>query len=142
MYFEDIEIGTEMIIPETYVDRDEMIAFARKYNNAPFHADEKWAKSTALGDVSAPGIYTFLLIWSQYVINDLGGEQTIAGTDMKLSFLAPVMPGDTLKGIVRVISKTERNPYNGLVVIQIDIYNQNEFLVLRNTTSTVIKRRC
>lgn len=140
MFFEEIHVGDQILIPETIVGKEEMLAFARRYNPVPMHMDEEYAAAARAGQVTSSGLYTFLLIWCQYVVQDFGGEETIAGTGMKLEFMAPVFAGDVLHGVAKVTEKKEHNAYNGFVRVGIEIFNQRGELVLRNETDTVVKR--
>lgn len=141
MYFEEINIGSKIEIPPVTVEKEEMIGFALKYNPAPFHADEEFASHTRAGQVTSSGLYTFLLIWAQYITQDFGGEQTLAGTGMQMEFTAPVFAGDKLHGTAVVTEKNIRNKYNGSIRICIEIFNQDNVLVLRNYTDSVISRK-
>lgn len=141
MYFEEINLGDSIKIDNIPVDKNEMISFAEKFNPVKIHTDEEFASGTRAGKVTSSGLYTFLLFWSQYVVQDFGGDQILAGTSMEMKFTAPVFAGDILHGKAYVTDKKERNAYNGTVKICIEIYNQDEVLVLKNYTETVVKRR-
>lgn len=141
MYFEDIKIGDRVELAPVTVDKDEMIGFARRYNPVPFHTDEAYAKSTRAGRVTSSGLYTFALMWAEYVVQDFGGEQTLAGLSMHLDFKAPVFAGDTLSGTAEVIHKQERTPYNGIFTVRIDIVNDRGEPLLTAAVDTVVKRR-
>ena len=141
MYYEDIRVGDKLTLAPLTVQKDEMINFANRFNPVPMHTDEEYAKTTKVGALTSSGLYTFALMWAQYVVQDFGGEQTLAGLSMRLDFKAPVFAGDTLTGTAEVISKTERNPYNGIFTVKIDIYNAPGALVLTSETDTVVKRR-
>lgn len=141
MYFEEIKVGDTISIGDIPVIREDMIAFAEKFNPVRIHTDEEYAKTTRAGDVTSSGLYTFLLFWNKYVTNDFGGEQILAGTSMSMEFSAPVFSGDVLHGTATVVEKTERNDYNGIFRICIEIYNQENKLVLKNYTDTVVKRK-
>ena len=141
MYYEDIRVGDKLTLAPLTVQKDEMVNFANRFNPVPIHTDEEYAKTTKAGALTSSGLYTFALMWAQYVVQDFGGEQTLAGLSMRLDFKAPVFAGDTLTGTAEVISKTERNPYNGIFTVRIDIYNAPGALVLTSETDTVVKRR-
>lgn len=59
-YFEDIITSDDYTAyPTTYtVTRDEIIAFAQKYDPVPFHLDERAAKALGYPTISAPGALT------------------------------------------------------------------------------------
>lgn len=44
MYFEDIEVNTEIDIAPAVIEKDKMLDFARLYDNIPLHTDEEYAK--------------------------------------------------------------------------------------------------
>lgn len=141
MYYEDIRVGDKLTLAPLTVDNDEMIGFAKRYNPVPIHTDKEFAKTTRAGRLTSSGLYTFALVWAEYVVQDFGGEQTLAGLSMRLGFKAPVFAGDTLTGTAEVISKKERNPYNGIFTVRIDVFNADGTLVLTSETDTVVKRR-
>ena len=141
MYYEDISTGDRLALAPVTVDKDDMISFARQYNPVPIHTDEEYAKAARAGRLTSSGLYTFALMWAEYVVQDFGGEQTLAGLSMRLDFKAPVFAGDVLSGTAEVIQKRERNPYNGIFTVRIDIFNSSGTLVLTSETDTVVKRR-
>lgn len=141
MYFEDISVGDKITLPPVTVEKEEMVEFARRFNPVPFHTDEEYAKTTRAGALTSSGLYTFALVWAEYAVQDFGGGQTLAGLSMRLDFKAPVFAGDTLHGKAEVVSKRERNAYNGVFTVRIDIFNSNGTLVLSSETDTVVKRR-
>lgn len=141
MYFEDIAVGQKLALPPAEVNKAEMVGFAKEYNPAPAHTDESFALTTRAGRLTSSGVYTFLLMWREYVINDFGGEHTLAGTAMRLEFLHPVFAGDVLSGEAYVKDKKARNDYNGLVTVRIDVYNSDKKLVLTCESDTVVKRK-
>ncbi len=139
MYFEHINVGDCISLPPLKVDKDDMVAFAKRFNPVPMHIDEEYAKTTRAGALTSSGLYTFALMWAEYVADDFGGEQTIAGTSMKLDFLAPVFAGDTLEGKATVTDKRERNAYNGIFTVKIEV-SANGKPALTAFVDTVVKR--
>lgn len=57
-FWEDLPVGTTLDIGSTTVDRDEVIAFASKYDPQPFHLDEAAAAKSMFGKLSASGWHT------------------------------------------------------------------------------------
>lgn len=138
MYYEDINIGDERILPPVTVEREKMLSFSRQYNGALCHVDDDFAKTTRAGQILAPGIYTFALLWGEYAPNNFGQEHDIGGLELSMEFFHPVFAGDVLRGRAFVDSKEDRNPYNGLIWVTMEIYNQRDELVLRSHSSSVI----
>lgn len=141
MFYEDIKVGDERILPPVTVDREHMLAFSRQYNGALCHVDDEFASHTRAGQITAPGIYTFALLWGEYAPNNFGQEHDIGGSDLEMKFFAPVFVGDTLRARAYVDEKTDRNPYNGAIWVVMEVYNQNDVCVLRSRSSSVILKR-
>ena len=123
------------------IEKDRMLAFARLYDNIPLHTDEEYAKTTPFGKLIAPGVMSFLEVWSKYLEVDFYGEELLAGISTKIEWLKPVFPDDVLTGTAEITNLVERNPKNGLAELTIKVYNQNGELVLTDVTESVIKRR-
>ena len=141
MFFEDITIGMKNELEPVEVKEDEMVSFAIKYDNCPLHVDKEYAKTTKFGSILSPGLFTYALIWSKYLEKDYFGEELLAGKSTKMEWHAPVFAGDILYGKVEVVDKIDRNPKNGIVVIQINVYNKEDVLLLSSTTEAIVKKR-
>ena len=46
MYFDDFKLGYTFEISPALIEKGEMVAFAKRYDNIPLHTDEEYAKST------------------------------------------------------------------------------------------------
>ena len=141
MYFDDIRIGMTADIPLVVIEKEKMLSFARDYDNIPLHTDEEYAKSTPFGGLIAPGVMSFMSVWSKYLEVDLFGEQLLAGKSTKIEWFKPVYPNDNLSAKAVVTNLTKRNSKNGIVEISIEAYNQNGELVLTNITEAIVKSR-
>lgn len=141
MYFDDMKVGMKVDTSPAVIEKDKMLAFARLYDNIPLHTDEEYAKTTPFGKLIAPGIMSFLEVWSKYLEVDFYGEELLAGISTKIEWLKPVFPDDVLTGTAEITNLVERNPKNGLAELTIKVYNQNGELVLTDVTESVIKRR-
>lgn len=141
MYFEEFNIGMSKKLKPGIIDKDKMLAFANEYDNVPLHTDEEYAKGTRFGKLIAPGVMSFMVVWAKYLEEDYFGEELIAGASTKIEWLKPTFAGDELTGVVTVTKLVERNPYNGLVELTIDITNQNGEAVIRDVTEAIVKRK-
>ena len=140
MYFEEIEIGTIIDIEPTVIDRQEMLDFARRYDNIPLHTDEEYCKTTRFGHIIAPGVMSFMAVWANYLKVDISQDQLVAGKSTKMEWLKPVYPEDILYSKAVVTGKTEGR-HTGIVELTIDIANQNGEKVMTNITEMVVKKR-
>ena len=136
-----MKVGMKVDTAPAVIEKDKMLAFARLYDNIPLHTDEEYAKTTPFGKLIAPGVMSFLEVWSKYLEVDFYGEELLAGISTKIEWLKPVFPDDVLTVTAEITNLVERNPKNGLAELTIKVYNQNGELVLTDVTESVIKRR-
>ena len=139
MYFNEIELGMSVNIAPAVIDKQQMIDFAKLYDNIPLHTDEEYAKKTPFGRLIAPGVMSFMAVWAKYLEVDFFGEQLLAGKSTKIEWEKPVFAGDVLTGKATVTKLTPRNEKNGMVEVTINAYNQNGELVLKGVTEAVVK---
>jgi acyl dehydratase len=57
-YFEDIEPGQKERFGSYHVTKEEIVAFAGRYDPQPFHLDEEAAKRSLFGGICASGWHT------------------------------------------------------------------------------------
>ncbi len=141
MYLDDVQVNAEIDIPEVVIDKQKMIEFAKMYDPLPLHCDEEYGKHTRFGEIIAPGVMTFMSVWAKVVEMNLFGDALIAGKSTKIEWFKPVFADDVLKGKARFSKVTNRNPYNGIAEITVDVYNQRGELVLSDVTENIVKYR-
>lgn len=139
MYFDDLKLGMTVEIAPAIIEKEKMIAFAKDYDNIPLHTDEEYAKSTPFGRLIAPGVMSFMSVWSKYLEVSFFGDALLAGKSTKIEWLKPVFADDALSGNATITNLVKRNAKNGLVEITIEAYNQNGELVLVNVTEAIVK---
>ncbi len=134
-YFEDLEIGAKHRFGSYVVTREEVIAFARKFDPQPFHLSDEAAARTHFGRISASGYHTSSMAMAMLVKHrpeffdaGLGG----IGID-ELRWLKPVYPGDTLSCETEMIEKrpSRSRPEMGSIRLRLTIFNQNDETVMR-----------
>ena len=96
MYFEEFELGSKTQIEPAVINKDDMIDFAKKYDNIPLHTDEEYANSTFFGKLIAPGVMSFMSVWAKYLEVDLAGDELLAGKSTKIEWFKPVFADDVL----------------------------------------------
>lgn len=141
MYLNDLKIGMTMTTKSVAVRREDMLRFANKYNPAPIHTDEEFARKTKFGDIIAAGMMSFLLVWAKYIEEDFFGTELIAGKSTRVEWARPVFADDILTGKAEITDIIPRNERNGIAVLQLDVYNQNNEIVLTSTTEAVVRCR-
>ncbi len=118
--FEDLTPGRIIPLGEVTVEREEMLAFAERFDPQPFHLDEQAGKRSLLGGLAASGWFTASLWMRQYVdhvLADSTSQGSPGGRDLR--WLAPVFAGDVLRCELEVIGArvSRSRPELGLVEI-------------------------
>ena len=139
MYFDELKIGMSVDTAPVTIELEKMLSFAREYDNIPLHTDAEYAKQTPFGALIAPGVMSFMSVWSKYLEVDFFGDALLAGKSTKIEWLKPVYANDTLTARACITNLTKRNPRNGIAEISIDIHNQNNELVMTNVTEAIVK---
>ena len=139
MYFDDLKIGMTVETAPAVIKKEEMMAFAHRYDNIPLHIDEEYAKNTHFGDLIAPGVMSFMSVWVKYLEVDFFGREVLVGKSTKIEWLKPVYAEDVLRGKVTITRLEKRNEKNGIAEVTVEVYNQNDELVMTNVTEAIVK---
>lgn len=118
LYFEDFEPGQVWELGSHTVSEEEIVAFARAWDPQPFHVDAAAAAASPFGGLIASGWHTGALWMRLYVDSVLGRAASMGSPGIEeLRWLAPVRPGDTLRGTLTVLETTPsaRHPGRGTV---------------------------
>ncbi len=144
-FFEDIQVGDRASFGSYEVTREEVLAFAGKYDPQPFHLSDVAAAKTHFGRMAASGWHTCAMTMSMLVASMQDNPQAslgAAGID-ELRWLKPVYPGDTLRCETEVLDKRESRsrPELGSLRSQTTTFNQNGEPVLRFVALVLVRRR-
>jgi len=145
LYFEDFEIGASQTFGSYEVTRDEILAFAEKYDPQPFHLDEEAGKAMHFGGLCASGWHTASMVMRMIVdatMTTKSGSLGSPGLD-ELRWVKPVFPGDTLhvKNMVLDKRESQSRPDMGIIFLHNEVYNQNHELVMSFKPTVMYKRR-
>ena len=145
IYFEDLEVGKETLFGSCAVTREEVLAFARKYDPQPFHLSDEEAAKTYFGRLSASGWHTCAMtmgVIARHVVRDEQAGLGSPGID-ELRWLKPVYPGDTLTVRGEIVEKTpsRSKPDMGSFRTRTTVTNQHDVPVLTFTSIVLIRRR-
>ena len=141
MYFEDFSLSDAWDIAPVVIKKEKMLAFARDYDPLPIHTDEEYAKGTRFGALIAPGVMSFMSIWTSFLSQNLFGDELVAGKSTKIEWHKPVYADDMLHARARVTALTAHCLQSGIVEITITATNQRGVRVLTDVTEVVVKRR-
>jgi acyl dehydratase len=97
LFFEDLTPGTHFDLGVVDVDREEMLAFAERFDPQWYHVNEKAAKDSQFGDLIASGFFTVSLFMRAYVDHVLARAAAAASPGLEeLRWRAAVYAGDRL----------------------------------------------
>lgn len=144
-FYEDLEVGVAQRFGAYPVTREEVIAFAQKYDPQPFHLDDAAAAATHFGRLSASGWHTCAMVMAMIVRNhENTGHQGLGspGVD-ELRWLRPVYPGDTLRVETEVLEKrrSATKPDRGIFRTATRVFNQHDDLVMTMTSRAMVRTR-
>lgn len=144
-YFEDIIVGHKASFGHYEVTRDEVIAFAKKYDMQPFHLDDEAAAQTHFGRISASGWHTCAMTMNMLVNNTVHQRRAGLGSPGvdEIRWRKPVYPEDTLRVEIEVIEKTpsKSRPEMGSYKTHTKVFNQDDLEVMSLTSIGLIRRR-
>jgi acyl dehydratase len=112
LFFEDIAIGLAADLGAYDFTRDNVLAFARRYDPQPFHLDDEAAAASHFGRLAASGWHTAAAWMKCYVATNqrLGAGGVASGPSPgfgELKWPRPVYPGDRVSYSTRVTAKRE-----------------------------------
>lgn len=144
-YFEDIAVGAKASFGAYKVDREEVIAFAQKYDPQPFHLSEEEAAKTHFGRLSASGWHTCAMMMAMLVANLKENAQAGLGSPgmEELRWLKPVYPGDTLRVESEVLETrpSASRPEMGIFKSRVTVFNQHDVAVMTMVSNGLVATR-
>lgn len=142
-YFEDIEVGRKQAFGRYQVTREEVIAFAAKYDPQPFHLSDEAAAATHFGRLSASGWHTCAMAMAMLVGNLKAHRQAGLGSPGidELRWLTPVYPGDTLRCESEVLEKrrSRSRPEMGIFKSRLTVFNQDDVAVMTMVSNGLVR---
>lgn len=143
-YYDDYVVGDEHPCASYVVERDEVIAFASKWDPQPWHLDEQAAKESWFGGLTACSahIFSIFCITSQQWQSGVR-QMAIAGLGFdQMRMHKPVYVGDTLHCVSEVVEKRESksNPAGGICTCLGKLVNQDGEVVFSVRASTMMMK--
>lgn len=144
-YYEDLVVGTKASFGRYEVTRDEVIAFASKYDPQPFHLSDEAAAQTYFGRLSASGWHTAAMAMRMAVDNMKDQRSASLGSPGidELRWLKPVYPGDTLRCETELLDKrvSKSRPDMGITKGRTTVFNQHDEPVMTFVANGLIRTR-
>jgi acyl dehydratase len=152
-WFEDFNVGYLVDLGAHHFKREEMIAFAEKYEPRTFYIDESAAKAGPFGELVACRMY-ITAVWMKLLTRkrfeipsypDKNGrlpQQPISPGFREMKFPQVIRPGDSIRFSTRPIEKVDlkSRPDWGLIRSYNEGVNGNDELVLSFIGQELVQR--
>ncbi len=144
IHFEDVVVGTPMIFGNKRVTRDEIIAFATRFDPQPFHLDDEAARKSIVGGLFAAGMHTCAMMMRMLCDGFLLRAASLGSPGLdEVKWLKPVRPDDVLR--VRITFTEKRRlasrPDVGVSRAEFDVLNQRNETVLATVSNQMFRLR-
>jgi acyl dehydratase len=145
IWLDDFQVGDETYFGSTEVTREEVIAFAQRYDPQPFHLSDEAAAHTHFGRLAASGWHTCAMVMGVIARHVVATEQAGLGSPGidALRWLKPVYPGDTLhvRSRIEEVRPSRSKPEIGSFRSATTVTNQDDVPVLTFTSIVLMRRR-
>ena len=141
MYFEDFYQVYSFETKKKTITKKDIISFAEKWDNQPFHIDDKLAKQSHYGGLIASGWQTIAIAHSLILDTQKTSKSSMGSPGLdKVNWFKPVRPNDTIHCTVTVKSSRKSNskPF-GITTILVEVFNQKKELVADMTAVWFLK---
>ncbi len=143
-YWEDFQVGQVYRFGRKDVNREEMLAFAERFDPHPLHLDRDAAQAAGFRDIRASSFQVCGFCMRIMVDERLKGSasQGSPGVD-ELRWLLPVYPGDSLTVHQEILGKRRhpRRPEMGFCNSSFELRNQDDAVVMRMFSAGIFKLR-
>jgi acyl dehydratase len=143
-WFEDFRVGEVVEFGPVIVTEREIVEFATRYDPQPFHVDADAAAHGPFGGLVASGWHTTALFMGMFVRGVLLDSASLGSPGVEeLRWVAPVRPGDELRGRSTVVELRESatNPHRGTVFTRNEVVNQDGTVVMTLNARGFFARR-
>ncbi len=145
VFYEDIAVGDREAFGVYPVTREEVIAFASRYDPQPFHLSDEAAAQTHFGRLAASGWHTCAMMMAMLVEHLTEQRRASLGSPGidELRWRHPVYPGDTLRCESEVLEKrrSASRPEMGLFKSRMTVFNQDDVAVMTLVSNGMMATR-
>ena len=143
-WWEDMAVGQVRDLGTISPSREEIIAFASKFDPQPFHLDDAAGEASVFGGLCASGWHTCAMAMRLMVTNFLSQTSSLGSPGLEnIRWTKPVYPGDTLRLQSSVLETKPmgRRPDVGMTRNLWEMFNQHGDKVLHMEGWGMFRRR-
>ena len=127
LHYEDIKVDEVRDLGSYRVSKDELIAFAERYDPQPIHVDEAAARDSVYEGVIASGWYTASVCMRLLVDGFLNDAVSMGSFGLdELRWSTPVRPDDTISARHEIIDKRESDSRDDRGYVQNELIAHNQ----------------
>lgn len=142
IYFEDMDVGQRLELGTYEVTREEIVAFAERYDPQPFHVDADAAAASPFGGLVASGWHTAAMTMRVLVDEHFSSAVSHGALGVEeLRWREPVRPGDTLAVRTAVVDKSDWDDERGVVEARTTTARQRDDETVMSMRSQVLYER-
>lgn len=134
-YWQDLHAQEQFNTGKLTITHDDILEFAAEFDPQPYHLDSDAADESIFGGLCASGWQVSALMMR--LLTDCFQEQNIAINGVagvpEMRWKIPVFAGDTLHALITVkaIEAPDKNQADGVVLVDVEVYNQDRKPVIR-----------
>ena len=143
-YLDDFTVGQTFGSGRIVVEKEDIKAFAARFDPQPFHLDEDAAHDTIFGGFAASGWHTAAMTMRLLVDSEIKPAGGIVGAGFdEFRWSRPVRPGDELRleSEVLDVRPSQSRPHQGLIKMRTTTLNQVDEPVQVMIANLVVLRR-
>lgn len=143
LHLEDLPLGTDFPCGRFRLSRDQIIAFAERYDPQPFHLSEAHARASHFGTLCASGLHTQGMAIG-LMVRSIRDVAIVAGHSLHAArFLVPVWPeiDYTVTARWTATSPSPRDPTRGRADLAVAVASDSATVATLGVTYVVARRR-
>jgi acyl dehydratase len=133
-FFEDFKLGQSFDLGPRTVLREELVAFAERFDPEPVHLDRDAARDHGFPDIIASGLFSNSIARRLMCDLKLFGARIVLGSGIdQTRWPFPIFAGDVIRGTMNVLelSTSSVATDRGRIRFQITLANQNGRVVVQ-----------
>lgn len=142
-FYEDARVGQHFLAGPLTVTEEDIVQFARRFDNQPFHLDAAAARESVFGGLIASGWHTAALTMRLMLQALPKTTEGLIGRRIEnIDWPHPVVPGDALSLTADILElRPTRNPARGLMRLASETKNANGKTVMAMQALIFVPRR-
>jgi len=144
-YYEDVELNKFHRSRRYFVDKNELIAFAKQWDPQPFHVDEEYAKNSPTGLIGT-SVHSYAILTKLLTEVAIGDDPLAMVAGMGIDewrMPNPLRPGDTVYAVSYVEAKRESasKPNMGILTCVAKLLNDKDEVILSYKSNGLVLKR-